>query len=132
MRSGPGAPEGVLTTPDGASQLPRLAGPEGPDGLVLSSTILTDKKSRPVPAMALGKLHLPVLVVHHEQDGCSHCSFDDVPELMEKLGGVPKKQLLSFKGGQNPGDPCQALAYQGFNGLEREVVEQTVAWILAK
>ncbi len=109
-----------------------LAGPEGPDGLVLSSTILTDKKSRPVPAMALGKLHLPVLVVHHEQDGCSHCSFDDVPELMEKLGGVPKKQLLSFKGGQNPGDPCQALAYHGFNGLEREVVEQTVAWILAK
>lgn len=109
-----------------------LTGPEGPDGLVLSSTILTDKKSRPVPAMALGKLHIPVLVVHHEQDGCSHCSFNDVPMLMEKLSGVPKKQLLTFKGGENRGDPCQALSYHGFSGLEHEVVAQTAAWILAK
>lgn len=108
-----------------------LTGPEGPDGLVLSSTILTDNKSRPVPDMPLDKLRIPVLVAHHEQDGCSHCSFNDVPSLMEKLSGVPKKQLLSFKGGQNRGNPCKALAYHGFNGLEREVVAQTVAWILA-
>lgn len=109
-----------------------LDGPEGPDGLVLSSTILTEEKGRPVPAMPLGKLRIPVLVVHHELDGCSHCSFNDVPNLMEKLSGVPKKQLLSFKDGQNHGDPCEALAYHGFNGLEREVVAQTAKWILAK
>jgi len=109
-----------------------LTGPEGPDGLVLSSSILTDDKSRPVPAMPLGTLRIPVLVVHHEQDGCRNCSFNDVPKLMEKLSGVPKKQLLPFNGGQNRGDPCEALAYHGFNGLEREVVAQTVAWILAK
>lgn len=109
-----------------------LNGPEGPDGLVLSSTILTERKGRPVPAMPLRKLRIPVLVVHHEQDGCSHCSFSDVPILMEKLGGVPRKQLLAFKGGRNRGDPCEAFAYHGFNGLEREVVAQTAAWILAK
>ena len=109
-----------------------LSGPEGPDGLVLTSTILTEDKGRPVPAMRLGKLRISVLVVHHEEDGCSHCSFNEVPNLMEKLSGVPKKQLLSFKGGQNRGDPCEALAYHGFNGLEREVVAQIAAWILAK
>lgn len=105
---------------------------EGPDGLVLSSTILTDNKGRPVPAMPLDKLHIPVLVVHHEQDGCGHCSFSDISGLMEKLGSVPKKQLLTFKGGQNRGDPCEAFAYHGFNGLEREVVAQIATWILAK
>ena len=109
-----------------------LASQDSPDGLVLSSTILTDDKSRAVPAMPLGKLRIPVLVVHHEQDGCSHCAFSDVPALMEKLAGSPRKQLLSFKGGENRGDPCEALAYHGFNGLERDVVAQIATWILAK
>lgn len=107
-------------------------GSEGPDGLVLSSTILTDNKGRPVLAMPLDKLHIPVLVVHHEQDGCGHCSFSDVPRLMEKLSGAPKKQLLTFKNGRNRGDPCGPFAYHGFNGLEREVVAQIAMWILAR
>jgi len=109
-----------------------LDGSEGPDGLVLTSTILADDRGRPVPAMPLGKLRIPVLVVHHEQDGCGHCAFSDVPRLMEKLGSAPRKQLLSFKGGQNRGDPCEPFAYHGFNGLEREVVAQISTWILAK
>lgn len=109
-----------------------LLGPEGPDGIVLSSTILTDEKSRPVPAMPLGKIRVPVLVVHHEQDGCAACSFAEIPNLMAKLENAPKKQLLSFKGGVNTGDPCEAFAYHGFNGLERDVVQQIAAWLLAK
>jgi len=49
-----------------------LSGPDGPDGLVLTSTILTDVKgNRPVPAMPLDKIRVPVLVVHHEQDGAN-------------------------------------------------------------
>jgi pimeloyl-ACP methyl ester carboxylesterase len=109
-----------------------LSGSEGPDGVVLTSTILTDNKSRPVPAMPLGKIRVPVLVVHHEQDGCSLCSFSEVPALMAKLANAPKSRLLSFKGGESKGDPCEAFAYHGFNGLEADVVRQTAAWILAK
>jgi dienelactone hydrolase len=109
-----------------------LSGPDGPDGIVLSSTILTDDASRPVPAMPLGKIRIPVLVVHHEQDGCAHCAFANVPALMTKLANSPRKELLSFKGGENRGDPCEAMAYHGFNGLEREVVQQTAAWVVAK
>lgn len=109
-----------------------LADAGGPDGLVLSSTILTDSKGRAVPAMPLARLHIPVLVVQHEQDGCAHCSFSEVPALMDQLSGAPRKQLLSFSGGVNRGDPCEPFAYHGFNGLERDVVGQTAAWILAK
>ena len=107
----------------------QLQGKDGPDGLVLSSTILTDPKGRPVTAMDLGQIRIPTLVVHHEQDACSHCAYSDVPALMNKLTSAPQKQLLSFKGGGNKGDPCEAFAYHGFNGLEAEVVQQTVAWI---
>lgn len=109
-----------------------LAGADGPDGIVLTSTILKDDKGRPVPAMPVGKIGVPVLVVHHEQDGCAACSFSDIPALMGKLATTPRSQLISVKGGESKGDPCEAFAYHGFNGLEREVVQQTAAWILAK
>lgn len=110
----------------------QLTGPDGPDGLVLTSTILSDDKGRPVPAMPLGKIRIPVLVVHHEQDGCALCAFADIPALLAKLDQAPKKQLLAFKGGTSRGDPCEAFAYHGFNGLEGDVVQQIAAWITAR
>ncbi len=104
----------------------------GPDGLVLTSTVLSDDKGRPVPAMAVDRLRIPVLAVHHEHDGCRLCSFREMPALMNKLGASPRKQLLSFTGGEDRGDPCEAAGYHGFNGIEREVVAQMAQWILAK
>lgn len=104
----------------------------GPDGIVLTSTVLIDDKGRPVPAMPVDKLRIPVLVVHHEYDGCRLCSFRQAPGLMNKLGNAPRKQLLSFTGGEDRGDPCEAAGYHGFNGIERDVVAQTAQWILAK
>jgi len=109
-----------------------LTGPDAPDGIVLSSTILIDNRGRAVPAMPLAKIQVPVLVVHHEQDGCALCPFSEVPGLMAKLANAPKTRLLSFKGGENKGDPCEAFAHHGYNGLEAEVVRQTSAWILAR
>jgi pimeloyl-ACP methyl ester carboxylesterase len=109
-----------------------LVGRDASDGVVLTSTILTDDKGRAVPAMPLGKVRVPVLVVHHEQDGCSHCSFADTPGLMSKLTNSPRSHLLALRGGENKGDACEAMAYHGFNGLESDVVQQVAAWILKK
>lgn len=109
-----------------------LQGTDGPDGLVLTSTILADERGRSVPMMPLEKIAIPVLVVHHEQDGCRLCAFSDVPGLMGKLTAAPRTQLLGFKGGNNRGDPCEAFAYHGYNGIEADVVMQTVGWMLAK
>ena len=109
-----------------------LTGPEGPDGVVLSSTILTDPKGRPVLAMPLEKIKVPVLVVHHEQDGCGLCSYSKTSDLMAKLKNTSRSKLLSFKGGETKGDPCEAFSYHGFNGLEADVVRQVAAWMIAK
>jgi predicted alpha/beta-hydrolase family hydrolase len=109
-----------------------LSGSDGPDGVVLTSSILTDDKGRSVTAMPLANIRVPVLVVHHEQDGCFLCAFAEVPALMAKLTNSPRTQLLSFKGGQSKGDPCEAFAYHGYNGIEPEVVRQIAAWIIAK
>jgi len=113
-----------------ATQLPVADG--GPDGLVLTATMLSDNKGRPVPDMDLNKIAIPVLVVHHRQDGCKHCAYSELPRLMDKLSASPRKELLTMDGGQNRGDPCEAFAYHGFNGIERDVVAKAAEWIVAK
>lgn len=103
----------------------------GPDGLVLTATVLNDSSSRAVPKMPLETLRIPVLVVHHQQDACRVCRFSDLPPLMEKLAKTPKAELITITGGQSIGDPCEAMAYHGFNGREAEVVSRIGSWVLA-
>lgn len=109
-----------------------LSGQDGADGIVLSSSILVDRRGRPVPAMPLDRIRIPVLVVHHEHDECPLCPFSETTTLMAKLESSPRKQLLAFDGGQSRGDPCEAFAHHGYNGIEDEVVRQIAAWVLAK
>lgn len=113
-----------------ATELSRAQG--GPDGLVLTASILTDPKGRAVPNMPLEKVGIPVLVVHHEHDGCRLCAFSEMPALMSRLAAAPKSELITMSGGKNVGDPCEAMAYHGFNGLEPEVVGKISRWILAR
>ncbi len=101
----------------------------GPEGVVLTSSILADTRSRPLPKMPLGRIQVPALVVHHKQDGCEHCKYTDLPQLMDKLTAAPRKELLTFEGGRSEGDPCEAMAYHGFNGIEEDVVAKIAQWI---
>ena len=105
---------------------------DGPDGLVLTSSILRDPRGRPVSDMPLDRITVPVLVVHHKEDGCSGTAFADVPRLMSRLTSTSRKELMVFEGGVNRGDPCEAFAYHGYNGLEREVVAKIADWIVAR
>jgi pimeloyl-ACP methyl ester carboxylesterase len=136
LRSQWGLPVWLVGTSRGTQSVAfvatELAGPEGPDGIVLSSSILTDELSRAVPAMPLERIRVPVLVLHHERDGCRLCAFSQVPALMDGLKNAPRKQLLAFKGGISEGDPCHAMAHHGFNGIEADVVRQAAAWMLAR
>ncbi len=109
-----------------------LTGRDGPDGIVLTSTILNDSKEFSVPSLQLDRIRIPVLVVHHVDDGCSHCPFSGTSRLMEKLVNSPKKQLVPIKGGTSQGDPCEAYAYHGFNGVESDVVKKVTQWMLEK
>lgn len=113
-----------------ATQLPPKDG--GPDGLVLTSTILADPNGRAVPDMELRRLEIPTLVVHHRDDGCQLCLYRDVPSLMDKLPAGVRTELLTIEGGWSQGNPCEAFAYHGFNSRESEVVAKIAAWITAK
>jgi pimeloyl-ACP methyl ester carboxylesterase len=122
-----GTSRGTQSAAWATTQLPRAEG--GPDGLVLTSSILDDPRGRPVPAMPLERVAVPVLVVHHQQDGCRLCAFPGTARLMEKLTAAPRKELIAVSGGISQGDPCEAMAYHGYNGLEADVVGRIAAWI---
>jgi len=107
----------------------QLHGADGPDGIVLTSTILRDPYSRAVPQMPLDAIRIPVLVVHHEQDGCRLCPYADVSWMMRKFDNAPRKEAIAFTGGRDQGDPCEAFAHHGYNGIERETVDAIKAWI---
>lgn len=109
-----------------------LAEGGGPDGILLTATILVDPRDRAVPRMPVERLRIPVLVAHHEQDGCRLCPYHEAPRLMERLERAPRKALLSFTGGDDVGDPCEARAHLGFNGQEADVVARSVAWMMAR
>lgn len=113
-----------------ATQLPPSAG--GPDGIVLTASVLVDNRGRPVPDMALDRISVPALVAHHRQDSCRVCLFSDLPRLTSKLKHLARTDVMIFEGGISVGDPCEARAHHGFNGIENEVVGKISAWILGK
>ena len=78
-----GTSRGTQSVAYAATQLPLAEG--GPDGIVLTSSILFDRRSRPVPSMALDHINVPVLVAHHRLDSCRACQFSDLPNLTRKL-----------------------------------------------
>ncbi|WP_084068686.1 alpha/beta hydrolase [Paraburkholderia heleia] len=104
----------------------------GPDGIVLTSTILRENRGGdPVTGMNLSALRIPVLVVHNKDDACKLCPVSETDTLMQKLTQSPETRLMLVSGGASRGDPCGAFAHHGFNGIESEVVHAITAWILA-
>jgi hypothetical protein len=107
-----------------------LAGtPASPDGVVLTSTILDDPHGTAVPDLDLGKLRVPVLLVHHVEDECRLCPPAFLRNVERKLGAT-RHETRMISGGITEGDRCEALAHHGFNGNEAEVVRAIAAFVL--
>lgn len=101
-------------------------------GVVLTSSVTSPGRIGAVPKQALDRIDIPVLVLHHENDGCGICAPHEVPGILEGLRNAPVKKLVFVRGGTDPaGDPCGALHFHGFIGMEKSVVETIAAWILA-
>ncbi len=65
------------------------------------------------------------LIVTHRKDGCSVTPPSSSMTNHERFG----TELILIEGGISEGNPCQAFAYHGFNGVEAEVADKIRAWI---
>ena len=100
-------------------------------GIVLTSSILAYKVPGAVPTQRLADIQVPTLVVHHEQDACPSCRPHEVGNIASGLVNAPLKKTLFVKGGSGiSGDPCEAMHYHGYRGMEDEVVDLIAAWII--
>jgi len=50
------------------------------------------------------------------------------------LRNAPKVELQTLRGGEpeDTREPCSALNYHGFSGIDVEVVEAVIAWLQAQ
>lgn len=93
------------------------------EGVVLTSTMAE------VIDLPIDHFEVPVLMVHHERDGCRETYFREARRTAEKIK-APRTEFVTFSGGKDEGKPCQAMAYHGFNCIEPEVVAAIAKWIL--
>jgi pimeloyl-ACP methyl ester carboxylesterase len=99
-------------------------------GIVLSSSITSQKRTGAVPWQNLEAIRVPVLVLHHEFDACKVCVPGDVPLIVQRLKNAPIKKAIYVKGGENPsGNPCEAMHWHGYIGMEKEAVGIISSWI---
>jgi hypothetical protein len=113
-----GTSRGTLSAAAAALQLAKAI-----DGVVLTSTMAD------VIDLPIDRFEVPVLMVHHERDGCRETYFREARRTAEKIK-APRSEFVAISGGKDEGKPCQAMAYHGFNGIEPEVVAAIAKWIL--
>jgi len=102
-----------------------------PDALVLTSGFLSPQSGegehRSVIALLGSPSRLPrTLVIHHRRDGCRWTSPTGVEPFVKWAGG--RARVIWLDGGVSVGDPCEARAHHGFNGIDGEVVDAVSAF----
>jgi pimeloyl-ACP methyl ester carboxylesterase len=100
-------------------------------GIVLTSSVTAYRVYGAVPKQELGKIKVPVLVLHHERDVCKICTPYEAKDIAGRLTNSPIKKTVLVSGGDGAtGDPCEAFHYHGFIGMEREAVDLIANWII--
>ena len=140
-----GTSRGSTSAAYGAMRLQGVIGSE-PDGIVLTSSLVVPVPPQTTPVdddsllrvgiapdsagLSLSQIRAPVLVMHHVNDQCFVTPYGGVQPLLQELSGTGKLKALAIQGGSTPiGDPCDALHFHGFIGIEDAVVARMAHWI---
>jgi pimeloyl-ACP methyl ester carboxylesterase len=92
-------------------------------GIVLTSTLES------VTHLPLGRVSVPVLIVHHRHDGCRASPFGGALRLPGLLRNSPKVTFVEVRGGSPPqSGACEVFAAHGFFGMETPVVDVIARW----
>jgi len=103
----------------------------GPDGVVLLASLgVPNKHGGNVLDFNLGGIAIPVLVVHHNDDGCKVTTVTGAKDIKAAMTGSKAAELMIFEGGSSGnGKECGAKSHHGFLGLEKKVVNAVSDWI---
>jgi predicted esterase len=98
------------------------------DGVVLTSTVFNaNRAGGGVSGVDFAGFKVPLLFVHHREDGCNICPYSGAESLAKTF------PLISVSGGYPPkSGPCDPLAPHGYFGKEAETVAAIAQWIAGK
>ena len=135
LRKTAAVPVWLVGTSRGAVSAAGVAGQlvtGGPDGIVLTSTVFGPSRRGTVYNADLNAIKLPVLLVHHKNDGCSVTPYHKASSFRNRVSAATKYDLITIQGGVgNIGNPCNPRGPHGYLGLESLVVKLIVDWIKA-
>ncbi len=99
-------------------------------GVVLATTVTAAPHFNDI---ALSKITIPILVVHHHDDGCFESPFAGDAQMLKKMSDSSKVDFIEVNGGSPPkSEPCEALSQHGYFGIETPVVQAIADWINGK
>lgn len=130
----PGLPVWLVGTSRGSTSAANAAAniqDGGPDGLVLTSSVgVSSKHGGNVLDFDLASITIPVLVVHHQEDGCAITPVSGARDIKAALSGSKSSELMIVDGGSSgSGRACGAKSHHGFLGIEPTLVDAIAAWI---
>ena len=97
-------------------------------GAVMSSTVTNRDKAGPaLSGFDFETIRVPVLLVHHRQDGCHTSPYAGAERLAKRY------PLVSVSGGDPPqSGPCEPQSPHGYFGLDVPVAQAIRAWMLGR
>ena len=122
-----GTSRGTISASYIASREPNLV-----NGIVLTSTVSNSgrKGADSVMDVALEKITVPVLLVHHKQDNCNVSPASGIKKIVAKLSNAKLVETREFGGGkEKQGKECAGFSYHGYFKIEDEVVRYISDWI---
>jgi len=124
----PGLPVFLVGTSRGAvsaASAGRRLGP-GVDGVVLTATVFLASRRQPgLSGFDFASLPVPLLFVHHVDDGCEYSPHQAAKRLADRY------PLVSVSGGPPAqSKPCEAMSPHGFLGREADTVDAIARWML--
>lgn len=98
------------------------------DGIVLTSTVFNASRAGGgVSGVDFSNFKVPLLLVHHREDGCNVCPYSGAERLAARF------PLISVSGGLPPQTgPCDPLSAHGYFGKEAETIAAIAQWIARK
>jgi hypothetical protein len=123
----PGVPVFLVGTSRGtvsAASLGRRLG-KGVDGVVLTSTVFLAGRQRGLSGFDFSSISVPLLFVHHVDDGCAGTPYYAAKRLADSHPLIPVSGGLPAQSG-----PCEAMSAHGFLGREADTVDAIARWML--
>ena len=116
-----------------ANAATRLEGAARPDTIVITSGMLMQVNNKqPSVERSVGNLDritMPVFLMYHQDDACVVTPPGKVLPFKALLTKAARVDVTMLSGGRTQGDPCEAMSYHGYLGIDGDVVKAVTTWL---